>query len=83
MHVESTLSLAKVADDKNEYGDLAISHITQDRGKPEFRRHVWLVISYLIDFYLVFMPWQFIARDLHLLGDTLVERAKEMEADHA
>ncbi len=82
MHVQSVLSLSKLADKEDAFGDLAIAHVTKDRGRPEFRRHVWLLVTYLIDFYLVFLPWQQIARDLESLAGALSDTAKEMEAAH-
>lgn len=82
MHVQSVLSLSKVADDKNEAGDLAIAHITKDRGRPEFRRHAWLVLTYLIDFYMVMVPRRALISDMHSLASSLIDCAKEMEASH-
>jgi hypothetical protein len=83
MHVKSVLSLATAGYRLHDAGELAISHVTEDRNAPEFRRHAWLILTYLVDFYTVFVPRQVVIRDLHSLSASLHELAVEMEEAHA
>jgi hypothetical protein len=82
MQVKSVLSLATSGAKLNAGAELAIAHVTEDRGAPEFRRHAWLVLTYLVDFYAALVPRQAVARDLHSLSASLHELAVEMEAIH-
>jgi hypothetical protein len=83
MHVKSVLSLATAGAKLNGARELAITHVTEDRGKSEFRRHAWLILTYLIDFYVTITPRQAVIADLHSLSTALGELAQEMEEVHA
>jgi hypothetical protein len=82
MHVKSTLILATAGRRVVDQPELSITHVTDDNLGSNFRRHCWLVVSYLVDFYRELMPLATIVRDLHSLAGAISDLAVELEGGH-
>lgn len=83
MHVQSILRLQTIGRRAVNQPELGITHQTDDNLGSNFRRHAWLITSYLVDFYREVMPLPTIVRDLHSLSEALSDLAGELEDGHA
>jgi hypothetical protein len=83
MHVKSVLTLSTAGRATLGGADLAITHVTEDNRAPQFRRHAFLLITYLVDLYQNLVPRPAIVQDLYSLSGALSDLAQEMESGYA